>query len=90
MNPFLAFASLPADVEHAIARISIGGLINLVQGMAHCILSCPIVNRVSYIPVVFVRARNTSASVGIYSGDAILRTSSKKLMVVSPLQMTER
>jgi hypothetical protein len=42
-------------------------------------LSWPIVNLVSYIPVVFVLARKTSASVGMYSGAAIRATSSKKL-----------
>ena len=42
-------------------------------------LNDPIENLVSYIPVVFVRALNTSASTGMYSGAAILVASSKKL-----------
>lgn len=46
-------------------------------------LSWPIVNRVSYIPVVFVRARSTSASIGMYSGAVMRSTSSKKLSQVS-------
>ena len=50
--------------------------------MAYCMLNWPIVNRVSYIPVVFVRARKTSASVGVYVGPQIRVTSSKKLNFV--------
>ncbi len=42
-------------------------------------LNWPIVNLVSYMPVVLVRARSTSASVGIKSAEAILGASSKKL-----------
>ena len=42
-------------------------------------LSCPIVNLVSYIPVVFVLALSTSASIGMYSGAAIRDACSKKL-----------
>lgn len=42
-------------------------------------LSDPIVNLVSYIPVVFVRALSTSASIGMYSGEDIRLASSKKL-----------
>lgn len=46
-------------------------------------LNWPIVNRVSYIPVVFVRARKTSASMGVYVGPQIRVTSSKKLVFSS-------
>ena len=46
-------------------------------------LKDPIVNLVSYIPVVFVLALNTSASIGMYSGAEILFASSKKLESVS-------
>lgn len=42
-------------------------------------LNWPMVNLVSYIPVVFVLARSTSVTLGIYSGDAIRFASSKKL-----------
>jgi hypothetical protein len=42
-------------------------------------LNDPIVNLVSYMPVVLVRALKTSASTGMYSGDEILMASSKKL-----------
>jgi hypothetical protein len=45
----------------------------------YCMLSEPIENLVSYIPVVFVRALNTSASTGMYSGAEIRVASSKKL-----------
>jgi len=46
-------------------------------------LSEPMVNLVSYIPVVFVLALKTSASIGMYSGAEILLASSKKLNVKS-------
>ncbi len=49
------------------------------EEQAYCMLNWPIVNRVSYIPVVFVRARKTSASMGVYAGSQIRATSSKKL-----------
>jgi len=50
---------------------------------AYCIDSWPMWNLVSYIPVVFVRARKTSDSTGMYSGSAILITSSKKLWALA-------
>ncbi len=49
------------------------------EEQAYCMLNWPMVNRVSYIPVVFVRARKTSASMGVYVGPHIRVTSSKKL-----------
>ena len=55
-------------------------------------LNDPIVNLVSYIPVVLVLALNTSASIGMYSGAEILLASSKKLEPVSDasLRQTKR
>jgi hypothetical protein len=51
----------------------------LLRGKTHWILSCPLRNLVSLIPVVFVRACKMSDSVGVYVGSPIRSTESKKL-----------
>ena len=78
MNPFLPFTPLPTNIEHAMkGSVCVQGGVNIV--CAHCMPNWPIENLVSYIPVVFVLALRTSASMGMYSGAAILGDSSKKL-----------
>lgn len=78
MNPFLPFTSLATDIEHAMRRSAWFRRLSVITN-AHCMPNWPIENLVSYIPVVFVLALRTSASMGIYSGAAILGDSSKKL-----------
>lgn len=78
MNPLLSFTPLPANIKHAIKKsVCVQGGVDIM--CAHCMPNWPIENLVSYIPVVFVLALRTSASVGIYSGADILNDSSKKL-----------
>lgn len=80
MNPLLSLTPLSSNVEHASQPLAKSHQPILPT---HCMLKDPIVNLVSYIPVVFVLALNTSASIGMYSGAEILFASSKKLESVS-------
>ena len=63
MDPLLSLASLAANIKHTTRHISLCGF--PICGGSYCILSCPMVNLVSYMPVVLVRARRTSASMGM-------------------------
>jgi hypothetical protein len=63
MNPLLSLTSLTPYIEHAAIPVSSRKISTLISH-THCMLNEPIVNLVSYIPVVFVLALNTSASTG--------------------------
>lgn len=65
VDPFFSFAALAAHVEHANFAVRFCELQRRVVEITNCMLSWPMVNLVSYIPVVFVLALRTSGSVGM-------------------------
>ena len=64
MYPFLAFRPLPADVEHVYSALcEHPGAVDDQRESTHD--KGPNENRVSMIPLLVARARNTSVSVGM-------------------------
>lgn len=67
MNPLFPLTPLASDIEHTDHIVSPGPTCHekMRFGPTYCMLNWPIVKRVSYIPVVLVRARSTSETLGM-------------------------